>query len=71
MRAFHPGACLTGKSVNFLDATEEEVIDLVRTMVNELAIITCFVAMPPEKKNLLRANIAIFEAYLGCHHSTH
>jgi hypothetical protein len=65
MRVFHPGAFLTGRRVDFLDATEEEVLDLVRSMVSELAIMSCFLAMPPEQKKAVQASIASFEACLG------
>jgi hypothetical protein len=65
MRGFHPAACLAGKGINFLDATEEEVLDLVRSLVSELSIMTCFVTMPPEQKKVIRASIDSFEAYLG------
>ncbi len=71
MRVFHPGVCLAGKNVNFLDATEEEVIDFARSLVGELAIVTCFLQMTPEKKNAIRASIACFEAYLASRASTH
>lgn len=71
MRVFHPGAYLAAKNVNFLDATEEEVIDLARSLVGELSIAMCFLTLTPEKKKKLRASIANFEAYLACRSSTH
>jgi hypothetical protein len=70
MRVFHPGAYLAGAGVNFLDATEDEVIDLARSMISELAIIICFLAIPPEQKKSLWANIASVDAQLGGNQST-
>ncbi len=52
--------------MNFLDATEEEVVDLVRSLVNQLAIMSSCMVIPVEKKKTLTANIVSFEAYLGC-----
>ena len=69
MRVFHPGAYLAGPRVNFLDATEDEVIDLARSMMSELAIIICFLAIPPEQKKSLWANIASVDAHLGSNQS--
>lgn len=54
------------RGVNFLDATDEEVADLVRSMVNQLAIMSSCMVIPPEKKKTLNANIVSFEAYLNC-----
>jgi hypothetical protein len=65
MRAFHPGAYLAGRRVDFLDATEEEIFDLVRSMVGELAIMSCFLVLPPEQKKVVQASIASFEVCLG------
>ncbi len=70
MRVFRPGVYLAGPRVNFLDATEDEVIDLARSMMSELAIIICFLAISPEQKKSLWANIASFHAYLGSSQST-
>ena len=70
MRGFHPGVCLAGPRLNFLDATEEEVIDLAHSMMGELAIMLCFLAMPAEQKKVLWANIASFKAHLGRGQST-
>jgi hypothetical protein len=52
--------------VNFLDATEEEAADLVRTLLNQLAIMASCMVIPREKKKSLDANIVSFEAYLDC-----
>ncbi len=60
-----------GRSVNFLDATEEEAKDLVRSLVNELAIMASCLVIPAEQKSRLRANIACFEAYLNGRNSAH
>ena len=65
MRIFHPGARLAGQRVDFLDATEEEVIDLANSMMGELAIMISFLAIPPEQKKTLWANIDNFKAHLG------
>lgn len=50
--------------VNFLDATEEEAVDLVRSLMNQLAIMSSCMVIPHEKKKSLDANIVSFEAYL-------
>ncbi|HXW22648.1 MAG TPA: hypothetical protein VEK14_07030 [Rhodomicrobium sp.] len=70
MRRFDQGALLGGK-VHFLDATEEEVVDLVRSLLFQLEIMASCLAMPPQQRKMLRANIGSFEAYLNCLHSTH
>jgi hypothetical protein len=70
MKVFDPRTCPLGGRVNFLDATEEEVIDLVRAMVSQLAIMASCLAVPAEQKKTLRADIAKFEAYLNCRHPT-
>jgi hypothetical protein len=51
--------------VNFLDATEEEAIDLVRSLMNQLAIMSSCMVIPSEKKKSLNASIVSFEAYLN------
>ena len=66
MRRFDQGALLGGK-VHFLDATEEEVVDLVRSLLFQLEIMASCLAMPPQQRKMLRANIGSFEAYLNCH----
>jgi hypothetical protein len=53
------------RRLNFLDATEDEVIDLVRSLVCELSIMTCFLTLPPEKKRALQTSIASFRTFLG------
>jgi hypothetical protein len=65
MRAFHAGARRVSRKVNFLDATEEEIFELVRSMANELAIMSCFLVLPPEQKKVVQASIASFGACLG------
>ncbi len=65
MRVFHPGAYLAGRRVDFLDATEAEIFELVRSMVSEMAIMSCFLALPLEQKKVVQASIASFEACLG------
>ncbi len=67
MTDFEPG----GRGVNFLDATEEEVADLVRSLVSQLDIMASCLAMPSEQKKTLKASIANFEAYLTGRHPTH
>ena len=71
MRTFNLGACLAGVDVNFLDATEEEAIELVRSLLNQLEIMTCCAAMPSEQRQILKAHIHRVEAYLNCRRSTH
>jgi len=56
----------TARKINFLDATEEEVADLVRSMMNQLAIMSSCLAMPTEERRRLKTNIDHFEAYLNC-----
>ena len=68
MRGFDQGTLLGGKRVHFLDATEEEVVDLVRSLVIQLEIMASCLAMPPQQRKLLRANIASFQAYLNRRH---
>ncbi len=65
------GLLLGGKPVHFLDATEEEVLDLVRSLLMQLEIMASCLAMPPEQRKTLQANIAIFEAYLNRRHPMH
>jgi hypothetical protein len=71
MKAFHPGAYLAGRKVDFLDATEEEIFDLIRSMASELAIMSCFLVLPPEQKKLVQASIASFGACIGVGQSKH
>ena len=71
MITFNPGAYLPGGDVNFLDATEEEVIEFVRSLLSQLEIMTCCLAIPSEQKKILKANIGCVEAYLNCRNSTH
>jgi len=68
MRGFDQGTLLGGKKVHFLDATEEEVVDLVRSLVIQLEIMASCLAMPTQQRKLLRANIASFQAYLNRRH---
>jgi hypothetical protein len=65
MRDFDSRARPTERKVNFLDATEEEIVDLVRTFVNQLAIASSCLAMPAERRETIEANIASFEAYIS------
>jgi hypothetical protein len=71
MSRFYPGAFLAGRNINFLDATEEEIFDLVRSMAGELIIMSCFLTLPPEQKKAVQASIASFQAYLGNQQSKH
>ena len=71
MRSLDQGTLLGGKRVHFLDATEEEVVDLVRSLLIQLEIMASCLAMPPQQKKILRANIASFGAYLNRRHPTH
>ena len=68
MKGFDRAALLGGKRVHFLDATEEEVVDLVRSLVIQLEIMASCLAMPPQQRKLLRAKIASFQAYLNRRH---
>jgi hypothetical protein len=68
MKGFDRRALLGGKQVHFLDATEEEVVDLVRSLVIQLEIMASCLAMAPQQRKLLRANIASFQAYLNRRH---
>jgi hypothetical protein len=68
MRDFDSQTRPTKRKMNFLDATEEEIVDLVRSFVNQLAIASSCIAMPAERRKMLKANIASFEAYLSCRH---
>jgi hypothetical protein len=68
MRGFDQGTLLGGKKVHFLDATEEEVVDLVRSLVSQVEIMASCLAMPTQQRTLLRANIASFQAYLNRRH---
>jgi hypothetical protein len=70
MRRFHRG-CLVSRNVNFLDATEEEIFDLVSSMARELVIMSCFLTLPPEQKKAVQTSIASFQAYLGNQQSNH
>ncbi len=65
MRVFHPGVYLAGGRVDFLDATEAEIFELIRSMASELAIMSCFLVLPPEQKKVVQAGIASFEACFG------
>ncbi len=62
MKAIERGISLGG--MHFLDATEEEVFDLVRSSLMQLEIMASCLAMPPQQRKTLMANIAYFEAYL-------
>ena len=68
MRGFDQGTFLGGKRVHFLDASEEEVVDLVRSLLIQLQIMASCAAMSPQQRKTLRANIASFEAYLDRRH---
>jgi hypothetical protein len=68
MRDFHLHAFPKAGTVNFLDATDEEIADLVRSLVDQLAIMSSCLAMPAEQRKALRTNIARYEAYLNCMH---
>jgi hypothetical protein len=50
---------------NFLDLTEEETIELVRNMLDTLAIKAAFTLMEPERRALLDARIAVCRSYLS------
>ena len=65
MKRFKPSVGSLSHRINFLDATGEEVMELVRSLVCELSIMTCFLTMTPEKKKVIEANIASFRTYLG------
>ena len=71
MRGFDQGTLLGGKRVHFLDATKEEVVDLVRSLLVQLQIMASCMAMPPQQRMMLWANIASFEAYLDRRHPQH
>ncbi len=71
MRAVRAGTRVASRRVNFLDATEEEIFELVRTMVNELTIMSCFLVLPPEQKKVVQASITSFGAYLGVDRRRH
>ncbi len=71
MQGFDHGMLLGGKRVHFLDATEEEVVDLVRSLLVQLQIMASCMAMPPQQRMMLWANIAGFKAYLDRQHSKH
>ncbi len=71
MQGFDHGTLLGGKRVHFLDATEEEVVDLVRSLLVQLQIMASCMAMPPQQRMMLRANIAGFKAYLDRRHPKH
>ncbi len=68
MTGFDQGRLLGGIRVHFLDASEEEVVDLVRSLLIQLQIMASCAAMPPQQRKMLRANIASFEAYLDRRH---
>ena len=71
MRGVDQGTLLGGKRVHFLDATEEEVVDLVRSLLIQLEIMASCMAMPSQQRKILKANIASFDAYLNHRHPTH
>ena len=71
MRGLDQVTLLGGKRVHFLDATEEEAVDLVRSLLIQLQIMASCLAMPPQHRKMLRANIASFDAYLNRQHPTH
>ena len=48
----------------FLDATEEEMIELIQSMLKELELTTYFLEMPTERRTYIEATIAAFDAYL-------
>jgi hypothetical protein len=62
---FSPAKRPVPRAINFLDATEEEVVDLARSLVCELSIMSSFLILAPEKKEAIHANIAAFRAFLG------
>jgi hypothetical protein len=68
MSDFHSPARPSEGTMNFLDATDDEIVELVRTLINQLAIMSSCLAMPTEQKKAIRANIASFEAYLDFRH---
>jgi hypothetical protein len=50
---------------NFLDLTEEEIIELVRDMLDTLAIKAAFTPMATERRARLNARIAVCKGYLA------
>ena len=50
---------------DFLDATDAEIKDLVRSLMCELSIVSGFLSLPPDRKQAIEANIAWFRAFLG------
>jgi hypothetical protein len=68
MRDSDPCMIPPGRKVNFLDASEEEILDLVRSLLSQLTIMSSCLTMPTEQKKTLKSNIASFEAYLNCRH---
>jgi hypothetical protein len=58
---------LTGK-LNFLDATEDEIVDLLRSMLKELTIASSCLPQPAERKLSIGGAISSCEAYLNWRH---
>jgi hypothetical protein len=53
--------------VKFRGASEEETVEFIQSMLQELAIMMCFVAAPSEAQKKISDTIAIFEAHLDRH----
>ncbi len=65
MRDLDSSPLPAGRKVDFLDASEEEAVDLVRSLLGQLAIMASCLSMSAERRETLKANIAHFEAYLN------
>ena len=44
---------------NFLDATEEEVADLIQSMLKEVSIMASFIEMPAHNRAVIRELLAL------------
>jgi hypothetical protein len=51
--------------LDFLDASDDEIRDLVRSLMHELSILSGFLALPTDRKTAIETKIAWFRAFLG------
>jgi hypothetical protein len=64
MSEYHAEMPLVGGSVNFLDATDQEITELVGDLLWQLRITTACFAMPKHERDALNSCIAISDECL-------
>ena len=49
-------------------ATEEEVAEFIQETLRELALMACFISMPPERRERIEEAIGLLEGCAGLYH---